>query len=60
MKIENGKGIEQTTVESPFEKAKVTTPFQETIKTKTDKLEKSVRMGQTGYGKEELTKGVIE
>lgn len=60
MKIENGKGIEQTTVESPFEKAKVTTSFQETIKTKTDKLEKSVRMGQTGYGKEELTKGVIE
>lgn len=56
MKIENGSFLEQTVqTDSPFEKAKVTTSFSEMVKTKADKLEKSVRVGQTGYEKEELT-----
>lgn len=56
MKIENGSLLEQALQpDSPFEKAKAVTSFSEVAKTKVDALDKSIRMGQTGYDKEDLT-----
>ncbi len=62
MKIENGSLLEQTLqADSPFEKAKATTSFSETVRTRVDALDKSVRVGQTGYEKDELTgKSAVE
>lgn len=55
MKIENGSLLEQALQpDSPFEKAKVTTPFSEVARKRVDALDKSVRMGQTGYDKDEI------
>lgn len=62
MKIENGSLLEQPIqAESPFEKAKVMTTFSKVARTKVDALDKSVRMGQTGYDKEDIKgKSAIE
>lgn len=55
MKIENGSLLEQALQpDSPFEKAKATTPFSEVTRKRVDALDKSVRMGQTGYDKDEI------
>lgn len=56
MKIENGNLLDSAVQnESPFAKAKVTTSFSDVVKVKTDALDRSVRLGQTGYDKDELT-----
>lgn len=56
MKIENGSLLEQAIQpDSPFEKAKAVTSFSEVAKAKADALDKSIRMTQTGYDKEDLT-----
>lgn len=62
MKIENGSLLENAVQNDlPFAKAKVTTSFSDVVKVKTDALDRSVRVGQTGYDKDELTgKSAIE
>ena len=62
MKIENNALFDQAVSnDQPFAKAKAVTSFSEVAKTKVDELGKSVSIGQTGYGKDELTgKGAIE
>lgn len=61
MKIEkNPLADPQIQNEKPFAKAKVSASFSETIKTKTDRLDPSVRVGKTGYGKEDLKKSAVE
>lgn len=62
MKIENGTFLDQAEqMGKPFSKARVATEFAEVAKTKADEYGKSVRMGQAGYDKDELTgKGAIE
>ena len=61
MKIEKNSLLDQQIQnEQPFAKAKVTTSFSEVKKAKTDALDKSVRVGQTGYDKEDLKKSAVE
>ena len=61
MKIEKNSLLDQQIQnEQPFAKAKVTTSFSEVKKAKTDALDKSVRVGQTGYDKEDLKKNAVE
>lgn len=56
MKIENGAFVDQTEQAGhPFAKAKAVTAFSEVAKAKADEYGKSVRMGQAGYDKDELT-----
>lgn len=56
MKIENQSLLDPTVQsEKPFEKAQVTTSFSGVVKTKTDELDHSVRVRETGYEKDELT-----
>ena len=56
MKIENGNLLDSAIQkETPFAKAKVTTTFSDVVKIKTDALDRSVRLGQTGYDKDALT-----
>ena len=61
MKIEKGALSEQAVQNDKiFAKAKVTTSFSEVKKAKTDALDKSIRVGQTGYDKEDLKKSAVE
>ncbi len=61
MKIEKNSLLEQQVQnDQTFAKAKVTTSFSEVKKAKTDALDKSVRVGQTGYDKEDLKKSAVE
>lgn len=63
MKIENGTLFDQAVQndQQPFAKARVTASFFETVKSKTDVLDRAVRVGHTGYDKDDLTaKGAIE
>ena len=56
MKIENGTLFDQAVQkDQPFAKAKATTSFARTAAAKVDALGKSVRVGQTGYDKEEVS-----
>ncbi len=56
MKIENSALFDQAVQnEKPFAKAKAITSFAHTAAVKADELGKSVRVGQTGYGKDEVS-----
>lgn len=56
MKIENSALLEQAVQnEKPFAKAKASVSFARTAAAKADALGKSVRVGQAGYDKEELS-----
>jgi len=55
MKIENNALFDPAVKnDQPFAKAKASVPFSEAVRAKTDALDKSVPMGQTGYEKDEL------
>lgn len=60
MRIENDSVVDQITQnDKPFQKGKVTTgakSFSKVARNKADALDRSVRMGQTGYDKEEVVK----
>lgn len=61
MKIEKNSLLEQQIQnDQPFAKAKVSVSFSETVKTKTDRLDPSIRTGQAGYEKEDLKKSAAE
>lgn len=61
MKIEKNSLLEQQIQnDQPFAKAKVSVSFSETVKTKTDRLDSSVRTKQAGYEKEDLKKSAVE
>lgn len=56
MKVENGSVLDQIIQkDKPFFNAKASVSFTETAKTKLDALDKSVRTGQSGYEKNDLT-----
>lgn len=55
MKIEKSALLDPNVQnEKPFAKAKMAPSFSETVKAKTDALDKAISVGQTGYGKEDL------
>lgn len=62
MRVENGSVLDQMIQkEKPFANAKASVSFTETAKTKLDALDKSVRMGQSGYERDDLTaKSAVE
>ena len=62
MKVENGSVLDQMIQrDKPFANAKAAVSFAKTAKTKLDALDKSVRVGQMGYEKDDLTaKSAVE
>lgn len=62
MKVENGSVLDQMIQrDKPFANAKAAVSFAKTAKTKLDALDKSIRVGQTGYEKDDLTaKSAVE